>query len=185
MRWTLFFNTVDSISSVVLLKTDSNTGAFLWILQIFWEHLLSRTSANDCCKNYRFRSFKQDYDRIARPCARHERHKCNPGETRERRVQHKWQTSDASATWVRQKQHNFNTSVTRTTRLQQRHEWNIFILITTRVKAYFHIPILDMWWMKYFKERNNFILRTSVLDISPSHPKMATLRMFEYLNNRS
>ena len=86
------------------------------------------------------------------------------------RVQLKWQTSDTSATWVRQKQHNFNTSVIRTTRL--RHEWNIFILITTRVKTYFHTPILDMWWMKYFKERNNFILGTPLLEISPSHPKM-------------
>ena len=29
-----------------------------------------------------------------------------------------------------------------------------------------------MWQMKDFKERNNFILRTSLLEMSPSHAKM-------------
>ena len=32
-------------------KRDPNTAVFLWILRDFWEHLFSRTSANDCfCK---------------------------------------------------------------------------------------------------------------------------------------
>ena len=29
-----------------------------------------------------------------------------------------------------------------------------------------------MWQMKDFKERNNFILRTSLLEMCPSHAKM-------------
>ena len=37
------------ISKKFALKTaDSNTGAFLWILQNFYEHAVWRISANDC-----------------------------------------------------------------------------------------------------------------------------------------
>ena len=34
--------------NATLLKGDSNTGVFLWILQNFWEELFWRTSANGC-----------------------------------------------------------------------------------------------------------------------------------------
>ena len=47
-----------------------------------------------------------------------------------------------------------DTSATRTT--QARHEWKI--LITTRLKTYFHTPIFTIWQMKDYKERHNFIL---------------------------
>ena len=50
-------------------------------------------------------------------------------------------------------------SATRTTGVW--HEWKILIFITTRVKTYFHTPILAIWQMKDYKERNNFILRTT------------------------
>ena len=69
--------------------------------------------------------------------ARHERHKCKTNVTRD-----------------------CDTSATRTTRM--RHEWANFILITTRVKTYFHIPIFTIWQVKDYKEWNNFILSTTL-----------------------
>ena len=66
-----------------------------------------------------------------------------------------------------------NTGARRTTQLS--HEWKILILITTRVKTYFHTPILAIWQMKDYKERNNFILRSVkdyLLEMPPSHAKM-------------
>ena len=77
--------------------------------------------------------------------ARRERHKCDTIATRATRLQH---GCDTSATRV----------------LHQRHECDtneILILITTRVKTYFHIPIFSMWQVKDYKERNNFILTTT------------------------
>ena len=38
---------LESWRPATLLKRDSNTGIFLLILRIFWEHLIWRTSAND------------------------------------------------------------------------------------------------------------------------------------------
>ena len=73
---------------------------------------------------------------------RHERHECNTSETRATRVQHK---CDTSATW--------------TTRV--RHEWKTLIFITAQVKTYCHTSILAIWQMKDYKERNNFIQRTT------------------------
>ena len=37
----------------------------------------------------------------------------------------------------------------------------ILILITTRVKTYFYIPIFTIWQVKDYKKRNNFILSTT------------------------
>ena len=34
--------------AATLLKSDSNTGIFLWILQNFWEHLFWKASADEC-----------------------------------------------------------------------------------------------------------------------------------------
>ena len=46
--------------------------------------------------------------------------------------------------------------------LYERHECDrsekVLILITTRVKTYFHTPIFTIWQMKDHKKRNNFIL---------------------------
>ena len=108
--------------------------------------------------------------------ARHERHECNTNDTsatRTTRVQHECGRSDTSATRVRQERHECNTSATRVLHQQHecdtsatgatrvRHEWENLILITTRVKTYFHVPVLTIWQMKDYKERNNFILRTT------------------------
>ena len=38
----------ESCRPVALLKTDSETGVFFWILRNFSEHLFRRTSANGC-----------------------------------------------------------------------------------------------------------------------------------------
>ena len=55
----------------------------------------------------------------------------------------------------------------RATRIRPaRHELEISIFITSRVKTYFHTPILAIWQMKDYKERNNFIL------MPDSHGKM-------------
>ena len=38
----------ESCRSATLLKADSNTDVFLWILQNYWEHFFRRRSANGC-----------------------------------------------------------------------------------------------------------------------------------------
>ena len=73
---------------------------------------------------------------------RHERRECNTKATQMRR---EWKECD--------------TSATRTTRV--RHEWKFLILITTWVKTYFHTHILAIWQIKDYKEKSNFILRTT------------------------
>ena len=78
---------------------------------------------------------------------KHERHKCD--------------TSDTNATWM---QHEWETSETQV--LHERHQCDMsakplkkLILITTRVKTYFHTPIFTIWQVKDYKGRNNFIVR--------------------------
>ena len=46
-----------------VLKRDSNTGAFLWNLRNFQEHLFWRTSANDCfCRGFDIKTSLNTYD---------------------------------------------------------------------------------------------------------------------------
>ena len=49
--------------------------------------------------------------------------------------------------------------------LKEQHECDtsekILILITTRVKIYFHTPIFTTWQVKDYKEGNNFIPSTT------------------------
>ena len=40
------------------------------------------------------------------------------------------------------------------------------------MKTCFHNPVLAIWQMKDYKERNNFILRTTFLEMVHSHAKM-------------
>ena len=87
---------------------------------------------------------------------RHKQHECNTSETRATRVRHNCNTSATWTTWV---WHKYNTSATRMIRVQ--HEWMLLILITTRVKIYFHIPIFTIWQVKNYKEWNNFIQYTT------------------------
>ena len=47
MWWSLFSIKFQTFSPATLLKIDSDTGVFLWIMRIFWEYLFSRTSVND------------------------------------------------------------------------------------------------------------------------------------------
>ena len=73
---------------------------------------------------------------------RHERHEC---------------------AWATQMQHECdmnNMSETQTTRVQ--HKRKFLILITTGVKTFFQTPVLAIWQMKYYNERNNVILRTTL-----------------------
>ena len=44
----LLFNKVTDLRPTTLLKKDSGTGVFMWILQIFLEHLFYRTRLDDC-----------------------------------------------------------------------------------------------------------------------------------------
>ena len=75
-------------------------------------------------------------------------------------MQHDCNTRNTSVTPVRNEQHECDTSASRTTRV--RHEWKILILTMTRVKIYFHTLIFTTWQVKDYKERNNFILRTTI-----------------------
>ena len=83
--------------------------------------------------------------------ARHGRHECDTNDTSATRVRHGRHECDTSATRVLHQQHESDTSATRTTPVQ--HEWEILILISTRGKTHFHIPILAIWQMKDYKER--------------------------------
>ena len=46
--WSVFSIKLQAFRPITLLKRESNTGYFLWILQNFQEHLFWRTSANGC-----------------------------------------------------------------------------------------------------------------------------------------
>ena len=56
---------------------------------------------------------------------------------------------------AKHKRHECYTNDTNVTRVQ--HEWKVLILITTQAKTYFHTPILAIWQVIDYKERNNFI----------------------------
>ena len=64
---------------------------------------------------------------------------------------------------ARQDRHECDTCATQV--LHEPHERNAsekkLILITTRVKTYFHVPIFFIWLVKDYKERDNFILSTT------------------------
>ena len=68
-------------------------------------------------------------------------------------------TSDTRETWATRKIHECDATATRTTR--EWHEWKISILITTRMKTYFHTPILAIWKMKHYEERKSFVTGTT------------------------
>ena len=44
----LFLNKIADFRPATLLKRDSGTGVFLWILSNFYEHLFPRTPLDDC-----------------------------------------------------------------------------------------------------------------------------------------
>ena len=119
----------------------------------------SQTRLNNC--NWKLRS-----SLIYNTSARHERLECNTTPTVETRVQHEWDKSDMNATRV---QHKCDTCATGMTRVG--HEWKILILIITRVKTYFHTLSVTMWPVKDYKERNNFILRTTFRKCLVTMPK--------------
>ena len=69
-------------------------------------------------------------------------HECNTSDTSATQVRHKQQGCNTSATQVLYEWHECGMSATRTTRV--RHEWKILILITIRVKTYFHTLIFTI-----------------------------------------
>ena len=85
---------------------------------------------------------------------RHEKPKCSTSETRSTRVRDECYTNDTSVTWVLHKRHECDTSE------------KLLILITARIKTYFHIHIFTIWQEKDYKERNNFILSTTFRNAS-------------------
>ena len=101
--------------------------------------------------------------------ARHERHECDTNDTSATRVRHEQNEYDTSETRVLHQRHECDTSAKKTIRVRQ--EWEVLILITTRVKTYFHTPILAIWKMKDYKERNNFVLRTTFWKCLAPMPK--------------
>ena len=74
-------------------------------------------------------------------------------------MRHEFYTTDMTATRMRHEQHECDSRVTRV--LHKRRECETseknLILITARVKAYYHIPIFTIWQVKGCKEWNNFI----------------------------
>ena len=93
-------------------------------------------------------NLQREYKRRATG-VRRKQYECDTSATRATRVQHEWDTSNTSATRMRHKQHECDMSE------------QVLILITTRVKTYFHIPIFTIWQVKDYQERSNFILSTT------------------------
>ena len=89
--------------------------------------------------------------------------------TQTTRVQHEKHETNTSETRVTQVRHKCNTSATRTTRVW--HECSTNDRSATLVRNFdfdndtseniFHTPILAIWQMKDYNERNNFILRNT------------------------
>ena len=82
------------------------------------------------------------------------------------RVRHKWLECNTSVIQVQYECYMNDLSATRV-----RYEWKNLILITTQMKIYFHTPILAIWQMKDYKERNIFILRTTFWECLAPVPK--------------
>ena len=87
----------------------------------------------------------------------HEQHECNTSVTLAIRVRHE-------CTQVRHECYTNDTSATRAKN---------FDFAATRVKTYFHILIFTIWQVKDYKERNNFILRTTFWKCLFSMPECA------------
>ena len=88
--------------------------------------------------------------------ARHERHECHTNDTSApptSRVQHEWDTCDTS-------RHQCNTSATQTTRV--RHEREILILITARVKAGYVSSYLHLKRFELEKRLSNTFKTTNI-----------------------
>ena len=94
--------------------------------------------------------------------ARDKRHKCDTSEERATQVRHErrewvcWER-DKSAKQTTRVQHECYTNDTSVTRVKNSDFYN-----DTSENIFFH-PILAAWQTKDYKERNNFILRTTFL----------------------
>ena len=85
-------------------------------------------------------------------------------------------TSDTSATRVTRMRQECDTSNTSATRVPDTNDTSAtrvknFDFVTTRVKIYFHTLIFTIWQVKEYKERKNFILRTTFWKCLFSMPK--------------
>ena len=59
-------------------------------------------------------------------------------------------------------------------KISGRHEWHKCDTSTTQIKTYFHSPAFTIWQVKDYKERNNFILKTTFWKCLMSMPKDTT-----------
>ena len=84
-------------------------------------------------------------------------------------VRHEQQECDTSASRLLHEWHEYDTSAKRT--VWVRHEWQILVLITTQIKTCCHTPIFTIWQVKDYKQRNNFILRTTFWKCLAPMPK--------------
>ena len=56
--WSLFLIRLQAFESVNLLKRDSNTGVFLWILRNFYKHLFLQNTFGNCFWKEKFSSLQ-------------------------------------------------------------------------------------------------------------------------------
>ena len=91
-------------------------------------------------------------------------HECNM----RKQVRHERDTSNINVRWVRyeltrvvHEKYKCGTSATPMTRV--RHDWKILILVTTQVKSYLHTRTFTICQVKDYKERNDLILRRTIL----------------------
>ena len=82
-------------------------------------------------------------------------------------------TNDTSATRVTRMRQECDTSATRVPDTNGTSATRVknFDFVTTWVKIYFHTLIFTIWQVKEYKERNNFILRTTFWKCLFSMPK--------------
>ena len=100
--------------------------------------------------------------------AKHERHECD--------------TNNMSATRMLQERHECNKSAKRTTRV--RNEWKILILITTRIKTYFHNPILYIA-NERFQAEGHFNFKNYLLTMPCSHAKMSAPQQLNFVMRKT
>ena len=97
--------------------------------------------------------------------ARHERRECNTNDTspiRGQHEQHECNMSETGATWV---PHECNTNDMSVARVKN------FDFDNDTSENIFSHPILAIWQMKDYKERTNFILRTTFWKCLVTMPK--------------
>ena len=98
------------------------------------------------------------------------KHECNTNNTSVAQVRHEGHKCNTSATWVLIEPRECNRSGTWTALVE--HGWKILILISTRVKTYFHTPKISYMANERLQGEEQFHSKNYLLEMYPSHAQM-------------